>query len=163
MEIRPIQKQDDRVKVSLVYEESWKSAYKGIIPQSYLDSIPKGKWCNSLDVPGRHTILLLDGERIIGTSSYCASRWDAMKGYGEIISIYILPDYCTKGYGRALLQSAIDGLAEMGFGDIFLYVLEENHIARRFYERFGFVNSGRYLDDYIGGRALREIQYVLHL
>ena len=47
MEIRLINEQDDCFAISNVYEESWKSAYKGIIPQTYLDSIPKGHWAKS--------------------------------------------------------------------------------------------------------------------
>lgn len=44
MEIRYIMPIDDRRMISKVYEESWRSAYKGIIPQEYLDSIPEGRW-----------------------------------------------------------------------------------------------------------------------
>ena len=39
MEIRLLRDSDDRVAVSRIYEESWKFAYKGIVPQAYLDSI----------------------------------------------------------------------------------------------------------------------------
>lgn len=42
MEIRRIQESDDRWKISRIYEESWKFAYQGIVPQDYLDSIPTG-------------------------------------------------------------------------------------------------------------------------
>ncbi|WP_330405892.1 GNAT family N-acetyltransferase [Faecalicatena contorta] len=81
---------------------------------------------------------------------------------GEIISIYLLPEYLGKGYGKQLLQAAIDDLIQMGYKDIFLYVLEANAKTRRFYERFGFKASSAYLEDNIGGKCLREIQYVYH-
>lgn len=42
MIIRLINEKDDRAAISRVYEESWKSAYKNIIPQDYLESIKKG-------------------------------------------------------------------------------------------------------------------------
>ena len=44
MEIRPLRETDDRLAVSRIYEESWKSAYRGVIPQAYLDAIPVGRW-----------------------------------------------------------------------------------------------------------------------
>ena len=44
MEIRYITPADDRQEISKVYEESWKFAYKGIIPQDYLEGIPEGQW-----------------------------------------------------------------------------------------------------------------------
>lgn len=162
MEIRLITEHDDLEAVSNVYEESWKYAYNGIIPQSYLDSIPKGKWRQSLDNDTRHSLIMLDGDKIIGTSSFGASRFEDMVGYGEIISIYFLPEYIGKGYGRQLLQAAVDGLKQMGCCDIFLWVLEDNLRAIRFYEHFGFKPSGKYLNDNIGGKDLTEIQYVYY-
>lgn len=163
MEIRLMNERDNRLSISHVYEASWKGAYKGIIPQAYLDSIPEGRWSQSLDDPTWHTLIMLDGDKIIGTSSYCASRLADMNGYGEIISIYLLPDCIGKGYGKQLFQAAIGGLIQLGYTDIFLWVLEANTKARHFYECFGFEASGIYLSDDIGGKALREMQYVYHI
>ena len=162
MEIRLINEQDDCFAISNVYEESWKSAYKGIIPQTYLDSIPKGHWVKFLSDSTWNTLIMLDGDTVIGTSSYGKSRFVDMDCYGEIISIYLLPEYLGKGYGKQLLQTAIHDLIQMGYKDIFLYVLEANAKTRHFYEQFGFKASSAYLDDNIGGKCLREIQYVYH-
>ncbi|WP_218015478.1 hypothetical protein [Dialister micraerophilus] len=51
MEIRYITNSDDRLAISKIYEESWKYAYKGIIPQEYLNSIPEGRWSKNFDIP----------------------------------------------------------------------------------------------------------------
>lgn len=163
MEIRPLRLSDDPAAVSRVYEESWKRAYRGIVPDAYLDSIPSGAWCPALNTPGRWTLLLLDDDRIVGTSSYSASRSERMAGFGEVISLYLLPDFCGKGYGRSLLQAAVDDLHSRGYRDIFLWVLEENVVARRFYERFGFSCSGIFTQTEIGGKTLREVAYVCHM
>lgn len=162
MEIRPVRDADDRFSISHVYEESWKSAYQGIIPKAYLDAIPSGRWVHSVDDPARHSLLMLDGGDIIGTASYGPSRFLDRRGYGEIVSIYLLPEYFGWGYGTQLLQSVMSELGQMGYPDIFLWVLEENTRARRFYERHGFQDGHTYLDDHIGGKALREMQYVYH-
>lgn len=160
MEIRKMNETDSRAEISSVYEQSWKYAYRGIIPQDFLDGIPSGQWCGAFDHPDRHTLVMLDGNRIIGTSCYCKSRWDNFKDWGEIISIYFLPEYMGKGYGSRLIEKVTEELEAMGFETIFLWVLEENHRARRFYEKCGFKNSGEYLEDNIGGKPLRELQYV---
>ena len=160
MIIRFMNEHDDRYAISHVYEASWKSAYKDIVPQAYLDSIPEGHWATVLDDPAWHTLIMLDGEKVVGTSSYCSSRFEDMNGWGEIISVYLLPDYCGKGYGKQLLQAAIDGLVQMGYADIFLWVLEDNILARRFYQSYGFEHSHVFLDYDIGGKKLREMQYV---
>lgn len=160
MEIRRLREDDDRNALSRIYEESWRFAYKDIIPQDYLDSIPKGKWAASADKPNISTLIVTENGEMVGTASFCPSRFEDMAGWGEIVSIYLLPDFMGKGYGKKLFAEAVRGLEEMGFRDIFLWVLEENTNARRFYERQGFVPSGKYLDDNIGGKPLREIQYV---
>lgn len=163
MEIRHINAGDDRLAISRIYEESWKFAYRGIIPQSYLDSIPSGRWAAHLDTPGRDNFVMLDGSRCIGTASCSPSRSDEYKGFGEIISIYLLPEYIGRGHGRPLLEAAVCRLEALGFRDIFLWVLEANCRARAFYEKFGFHPAEYYLEDTIGGKPLREIQYRYHI
>ena len=43
MEIRKLRAGDDLLAVSRVYEESWRRAYRGLLPQEYLDALPAGK------------------------------------------------------------------------------------------------------------------------
>ena len=64
MEIRPLRETDSRLEVSRIYEESWKFAYQGIVPQSYLDGIPAGRWADVLDRAGWDTLVLTVGERL---------------------------------------------------------------------------------------------------
>lgn len=161
MEIRYLKNDDDLFEISNIYEESWKYAYKQIIPQTYLDSIPKGDWIHRLKATNRKTIVMLENGSIIGTSSFCKSRFDSMNGYGEIISIYLLPNFIGKGYGKILLQNAVNELKNMGFNKVFLWVLEENKNARHFYEKFGFKLNNISLITNIGGRDLKEVQYEL--
>lgn len=161
IEIRPLQKTDDLLAVSNIYEQSWKYAYRGIIPDAYLDSIPSGQWANGLNVSGRHSLLLFDNDKLLGTSSYCKARMEDMDGFGEIVSIYLLPEAMHKGYGKKLMQAVIKELEIMGFQKIYLWVLEDNICARRFYERFGFTHSGRIHTDTFAGKELKEVQYVL--
>lgn len=102
---------------------------------------------------------MLEGNEIIGTSSFCESRFPEFQGMGEIISIYLLPQYIGKGYGTNLLHAAIAELKMLGFNEIFLWALEENYPAIKFYEKNGFVKTDKFIDDNIGGKSLREIQY----
>lgn len=160
MKIRYLSSADDKAAISKIYEESWKHVYQGIIPQTYLDSVPEGQWASNLDNPNLKTLVCVEDGRLIGTSSFGKSRMEKYDRWGEIISIYLLPDYMRKGYGKALLQAAVSELKKLGFEDVFLWVLEENIRARRFYERFGFWETDDYLEDCIGGKDLREIRYI---
>lgn len=129
MEIRPIRPEDSRMEISAVYETSWRSAYRGIVPQAYLDAIPKGHWAPHLDQPGWHTLVCIEDGRIIGTTSFCRSRFPQFASSGEIISLYLLPEYMGRGCGKALCETALRALRQMGFSDVFLWVLEENRRA----------------------------------
>lgn len=160
MEIRYIAPNDDRLAISKIYEESWKYAYNNIVPQNYLNSIPAGKWAPNLDNPDRKTLIYIDNDTMVGTSSFGKSRFEQFDGWGEIISIYLLPDYIGKGYGKILLESTILELKKVGLENVFLWVLEENIRARHFYERLGFLQTDDFLDDNIGGKDLREIRYI---
>ncbi len=146
--------------ISKIYEESWRYAYRGIIPQSYLDSIPEGRWASRLTDPGLKALVCIDHGRFVGTSSFGKSRSEQFADQGEIISLYLLPAYMGKGYGKLLLQSAILGSQELGYDTVFLWVLKENLRARQFYERSGFVQTNDHIDDRIGGKDLQEIRYL---
>lgn len=159
MEIRYIIKEDNPFEISKIYESSWKYAYKGMIPQAYLDSIPAGQWANNIYKSGLKSLVLIEDGRMIGTASFCRSRWERYSDYGEIVSIYFLPDYIGKGYGRLLLNKCIEQLKQDGFSKLLLWVLEDNHRARKFYEKNGFVYSGVFMVDNIGGKEVREVLY----
>lgn len=112
-----------------------------------------------MDNPAQKTLVCMEDGKYIGTSSFGQSRFEKLGNWGEIISIYLLPEYMGKGYGKLLLQTGVSELKRLGYEDIFLWVLKENNRARRFYERFGFTETEDYLETHIGGKALREIRY----
>lgn len=159
LEIRYITKSDDKLAISKVYEESWKYAYKGIVPQDYLEDIPEGQWAPNIEQEDRKNLVMVQEGMIIGTSGFGKSRMEEMNGFGEIISLYILPEYMGKGYGKLLLQAVVHELKKMGFGKVFLWVLEENQNARHFYEKCVFVQTECCLFSNIGGSELKEVQY----
>ena len=161
--IRFIDEKDDRNQISSVYEQSWKTSYRGIVPDDYLDSIPAGRWASKVDNPSWHTLVCLEDGQIIGTSSFCESRFDVFEGYGEIISIYLLPEYVGKGCGRQLMERALSELRKQGYTKAFLWVLEENNRARAFYEKMGFTISDKSIESNIGGKDLKEVSYTIDL
>lgn len=163
MEIRYLSEADDREAVSGIYEASWKHAYRDILPRDYLERIPAGRWVSGLDIGGRTHLVLLEDGRYIGAVCCCASRFPEFAGWGEVVSLYLLPEYMGRGYGRPLLEAAVSALASQGYRDIFLWVLEENRRARAFYERMGFRVGGACREDVIGGKTVRELACCRHI
>ena len=163
MEIRIMTASDDRMAISRIYERSWRYAYRGIVPQDYLDAIPKGRWVRNLDIPGWITMVCIENGEFVGTGTFSRSRLETHPNAGEVISIYLLPEYVGKGYGRQLLRVMLNELNRQGFEEAFLWVLEKNERARRFYEKAGFECTDDVTTDVIGGKELREVRYVCRL
>lgn len=160
MEIRYISQDDNLLEISNIYESSWKFTYKDIIPQEYLNSIPSGCWANAINKDGMNNLVLIDNGIIIGTASFCKSRWKPYNDFGEIVSIYFLPNYIGKGYGSYLLKKCIIELKVLGYDKLLLWVLQDNSRARKFYERNGFVCSDEYTKTNMGGKELIEVMYT---
>ena len=71
----------------------------------------------------RSLVLTVNG-RFIGTAGICKSRWAEFSDYGEIVSIYLLPDAIGKGYGRQLLKRCVSELDQLGLRSV-LYIRKE--------------------------------------
>lgn len=160
MEIRKIKKSDDINAIGKIYEKSWKYAYNGIIPKDYLDSISGDSWLPHFENKEMFSLVLLENDRFIGTSSYCKSRSEEFSDFGEIVSIYLLPEYIGKGFGARLFEATLNELIRLGYKNVFLWVLEENTRARRFYESRNFKLSDKFNFINIGGRNLKEVAYI---
>ncbi len=159
--IRKLQPADDRWAVGRIYEVSWKYTYKELLPQEYLDNLSAEQWANRLDMSNRYSLIAeLDG-KMTGTASYGESRDVEYAGQGEIYSIYLLPRYTGKSYGKQLISAVIEQLHVLGYKTIFLWVLEDNFGAREFYEKVGFACSGKSKKAEIGGKTVTEVQYII--
>jgi ribosomal protein S18 acetylase RimI-like enzyme len=60
----------------------------------------------------------------------------------ELYALYVLPRHWSTGAGRALVDRSLALLAEAGYADVSLWVLEGNDRGRQFYEQAGFAGTG---------------------
>lgn len=143
---------------------SWRAAYKHIVPDAYLDALSaerRAEWLSQSlreDQNCSYDCMLLN-DQIIGVLIF-GKACDAEKpNAGEIYAIYLLEAFWGKGYGAQLMRHAIESLKAMGCQEALLWTLEENHRARRFYERAGFMPDGRQKEIELG-KPLVEICYT---
>lgn len=160
MKIRKIKKSDNINAIGKIYEKSWKFAYNGIIPKDYLDNISGDSWIPHFENKDMFNLVLIEDNEFIGTASYCKSRSKEFDGFGEIVSIYLLPEHMGKGYGKLLFEATLNELIKLGYKNVFLWVLEENTRARRFYEKQNFKLSDKFNYINIGGKNLKEVAYM---
>jgi len=155
---------DDVKDISGIHALSWKFAYKGIIPQAFLDELKEDHWVSAFVDWIKHKVLtaqiLSENGKPIGCVAYGTSRDKSLPNWGEIISLYLLPEYFGKGYGNKLLNSALLDFKELGYESIYLWVLKDNLRARRFYEKNGLrYNNDEFVLD-IMGEKLIDVRYV---
>lgn len=161
--IRPMTAADDFSAAARVYVESWQYAYKGLVAQHYLDKLRPEGWTGVMRAdPSANLIALLDG-RTIGVAYVTYARDEGRAGYGELVSLYLLPAMAGKGFGKQLLLAVLDKCRQDGMTAVCLWVLTHNDHARRFYERMGFGASGRTKTEAIGGDLLPLTEYTLPL
>lgn len=139
MEIRYIKPEDNVLAASRLIVESWKETYRGDMPRAYLDHLSDNQWCHKIRDKKLETALAFDEGELVGVVIFGPTQVEAFQGYGEVVSLHLKPDQKGGGYGSALFSFAIEELEKAGYDKIFLYVVEGNHNARRFYEKNGFV------------------------
>ena len=118
---------------------SWREAYRGILPQPYLDGLKKTR---SMDF-GAGTWLIEADKIIAGYLSTDLAGLDSILETVEIKELYVHPNYWRMGLGRALVDAVQEQLAAKGCGELYLWVLEANQHGRAFYEALGFKKDRR--------------------
>jgi ribosomal protein S18 acetylase RimI-like enzyme len=154
----------DAEQIAHVHVATWQKAYRGIIPDSFLDGLSVTKreefWNSQLkEAPGRTLVAEAD-IGVIGFADFGPSRdGDAVLKTGELNAIYVLPGHWGQGQGSALMVESEKALRAAGFARITLWVLEGNQRGRDFYERHGFRFEGTAKPITFSGSALTELRY----
>lgn len=152
--------QNDIYEIGKVYCESWKAAYRDLLPQSYLDGLtPENCRPGEISV---NDIVLEEQGNICGICHIQPARDRDSRVWGEIVSIYLLPEKWGCGCGGRLLRLALCKLQQRGFDNVCLWVLKDNGRARRFYEKHGFVLSGKERQIEVAECSVYEVEYIYH-
>ena len=158
---------DDAVAVAAVHVRSWQNAYRGSLPDAYLDGLSVERrsevWSRILsetDLPRTGIFVLQEGLDVIGFVHVAPTRDDDLPAStGEVTGIYITPSAWRLGGGRQLMDTAKASLKAADFATAALWVLETNLAARRFYALQGWVPDGARKVEHRGDFVLPEIRY----
>ncbi|MFF8971158.1 GNAT family N-acetyltransferase [Streptomyces sp. NPDC014995] len=157
-------------RVSGIRVRGWRTAYRGLMPQSHLDAL------SVTEDAERHRGRLSQGDggvvdlvaeqagEVVGWAAHGPYREGAHRTRdAELYALYVDPARVGTGVGRALLAEAVRRTAARGHRRMYLWVLEENVRARRFYERAGFHADGAREPFDVAGAAVPEVRYVRDL
>ncbi|MFJ8184934.1 GNAT family N-acetyltransferase [Streptomyces sp. NPDC096105] len=168
--IRPMTA-DDCAAVAGMRVRGWQYAYRGMIPQEYLDGMDvaaEAERQRARLAAGDGSVVDLVAEAadgaLAGWAAYGPYRdGDVRTGDGELYALYLPPERIGQGVGRALLTEVTGRCAAAGRPRVFLWVLEGNARARRFYEAAGYRADGAEEAFEVAGVAVPEVRYVRRL
>ena len=105
IEVRPVVPQD-AYNVARVQVRSWQWAYRGLIAQSYLDSLEPETWAGrytfgriGIGLPS--TLVAVDGSTICGLVTTGLCRDEDLPNCGELMAISSIPRRWAPGSGAS--------------------------------------------------------------
>lgn len=132
--------QTDSDAIAFVHVESWKTTYRGIMPDDVLENLSlvnrQKQWERIIREAQSYTIVAEIDQKVVAFANG-GTPIKPVDGYdGELYSLYSLKEVQGKGIGRLLMQAFAKKLRQQGFPSLALWVASENQ-AVQFYEHLG--------------------------
>ena len=157
---------EDAAVLADIHVSSWQSTYRGVFDDEFLDGLDRDArqaWFEAQISRGASILVEPDDE----PRGFC---WygpplsnDEEASRAEVYSIYVHPDGWGEGHGHRLLDEAVRDMADSGYEETFLWVLDRNQRARSFYERQGWRLAPQLKLEEIGGVQITEVRYEFDL
>ncbi len=154
----------DIPKIAKVHVDTWKTAYKGIISDEYLQNLSY-KWSENafLTIIKKQnheiTCFIAEGEsgKIVGFAIGGIERSNNPKFKGELWGIYVATEHQRKSIGKSLVFAVVEKLLNLNINSMLVWVLKDNPY-RAFYESLGGLLIGE-KPIKIGKDELIEVAY----
>ena len=133
----------DAASVAGVRLDSWRASYRGLVPDSYLDSLKPEQsvklWEQVLGASSDAacTFVAEAGGEIIGFASGMTLADGKFGCDAELSAICVLPDEQRRGLGKKLLANVAATLISAGATGLMAWVLAKNEGAREFFKALG--------------------------
>jgi ribosomal protein S18 acetylase RimI-like enzyme len=125
----------DSAALTRIFAESWRSAYRGIIPNAHLECLIGRRgdaWWKKAIRTESHLMVIEAGGKVAGYASCGVSRGHAVYK-GEIYELYLDPLYQGLGLGGHLFESCRAELDKQNLDGLVVWALEDNDAAAQFY------------------------------
>ena len=132
----------DAAGVARVHVESWRTTYRGIVPDDFLAGLSveqrERHWARVLCGAGGGEFVYAaeEGGRVVGFASGGRERSGDPVYKGELYAIYLCDTHQRRGLGRRLTLAVVDRLARTGIRSMLVWVLADNP-SYRFYKALG--------------------------
>lgn len=147
----------DAAQIAELHVLSWRSAYRGILPDAYLDADVeperRAHWEKTFAKLGARDIIL-KAERDGAMAGFISCYWGKEPGFDIYLdNLHVRPGIRGAGLGRKLFGAAVERAIANSAKNLCLTVFDENEGAIRLYTRLGGALTERGFDDIGGGKA----------
>jgi len=138
----------DSASIAQLHAESWRSAYRGILSDEYLETRAHSEraelWQTRFSERAGNpffVILAELGAQLAGFACVFPKEHPIFGSYVD--NLHVAPQLTRKGIGKRLLADVGRRLiADQTPGGVYLWAIEQNNNARQFYSRVGAVEVG---------------------
>ena len=140
----------DRQAIAALQARSWQDAYSDVLPAEYLvhqiaDDLER-HW-RELKIHPNDVVLVAEEKRLVGFIAV----WCRPEPFFD--NLHVRPSLRSRGIGSALMKTAAQQLVRQGHRTGYLWVVENNRRAIRFYERLGGVCTDTAEKDLFGHKV----------
>lgn len=134
---------NDALSIADLHAESWRSAYRGTFSDDFLENRVhqerREAWRARFSGAEKHPFFVVLAENASQLAGFACVFPDRDPLWGSYLdNLHVAPGLTGRGIGRQLLCEAARHLQQnRSTGGLYLWVVEQNHRARRFYEKAG--------------------------
>jgi GNAT superfamily N-acetyltransferase len=155
----------DTVAIATLHAESWRTAYRGALRDEFLDGdILEDRidvWKRRLSAPPANQLVVVAEAEGLIVGFACAYGGDDERWGTLLDNLHVRRELHRRGTGSRLLSEVAKwSRARYPAAGLYLWVVEDNHPARRFYESRGATDRGGDLWVPPGGGSVRRRRYV---
>ena len=156
----------DAAAIAALHAESWRSAYRGLYPDEFLDGpVVEDRlqfWTARMHAPDpdrRHVLKAVADGVLVGIACVLL---DADPPWGPLLdNLHVKPLFKGRGIGHRLLGASLEWARTAApHQPMHLWVMEGNMAARTFYDREGGVVAERRVVDVVPGSPQPILRYV---
>lgn len=152
----------DYREITRVHVDTWKTTYRGLVPDEYLDKMNyEDKYESNKKFMSREDVgafVYEKDEKIVGFTSCGEARDKDYNGWGELYGLYILKEFQGLGIGKELFEAVKNELKDKGFSKMVLWAMSGNS-AEIFYRKMGGVKSDKVRKYSYGGKEVDIVSF----